>query len=86
MAENEFCSLSLDDDFDGLTYLDEHVEDEALEWYSIEGAERIKELSRQVRTFLNYRTSLIYLRFSRSQKCDNVKTSFQVYKNIVFAV
>lgn len=73
MAENEFCSLSLDDDFDGLTYLDEHVEDEALEWYSIEGAERIKELSRQVRTFLNYRTSLIYLRFSRSQKCDNVK-------------
>lgn len=73
MIDKEFCSLSLDNDFNDLTYLDEYIEDEILEWYSIEGVERIKELSRQVRTFLNYRTSIIYLRFSRSQKCDNVK-------------
>lgn len=73
MTDKEFCSLSLDDNFNDLTYLDEYIEDEIFEWYSIEGAERIKELSRQVRTFLNYRTSMIYLRFSRSQKCDNVK-------------
>ena len=73
MIDKEFSSLSLDNDFNELTYLDEYIKDEILEWYSIEGAERIKELSRQVRTFLNYRTSMIYLRFSRSQKCDNVK-------------
>lgn len=73
MTDKDFCSLSLDNDFNDLTYLDEYIEDEILEWYSIEGVERIKELSRQIRTFLNYRTSMIYLRFSRSQKCDNVK-------------
>jgi len=36
-------------------------------WYSIEGAERLNELSRQLRTFLNFKKSLIHLRFSKSE-------------------
>lgn len=30
MTEKEFCSLSLDDNFDDLNYLDEYIEDETL--------------------------------------------------------
>ncbi len=73
MTDKDFFSLSLNNEFYDLTYMDEYVDDKILEWYSIEGAERIKELSRQVRTFINYKTSMIYLRFSRSQNYDTIK-------------
>jgi len=33
------------------------------EWYEIEGARKIKELSRQLRTFFNYKTEVIRYRF-----------------------
>ncbi len=81
MTEKDFCSLSLDNDFNDLSYLDENVDDQIIEWHSIEGAERIKELSRQLRTFLNYKASMIYLRFSRSQNCDVVKNRDIIIKN-----
>lgn len=43
-----------------------------LEWYSIEGFDRINEISRQLQTFLNYKSALILFRFSRSQKGNNI--------------
>ena len=48
-------------------YLEFEEEDEFLEWYSIEGKNQIFELSRQLRTFLNYKKSMLHLRFSRNQ-------------------
>jgi hypothetical protein len=36
------------------------------EWYEIEGARKIKELSRQLRTFSNYKTEVIRYRFRSS--------------------
>ena len=48
-------------------YLDYEEDNEFLEWYSIEGKNQIFELSRQLRTFLNYKKSILYLRFSRTQ-------------------
>ena len=52
-------------------YLDESsnlgFEDDSifLEWTLIEGSERIKELSRQLRTYLNYKYALIRQRYSK---------------------
>ncbi|MHA1822806.1 MAG: hypothetical protein ACTSXM_02935, partial [Promethearchaeota archaeon] len=40
------------------------------EWCSIEGVERLNELSRQLRTLINYKQSIIHLRFSNSQICS----------------
>ena len=48
-------------------YLDHDNDDILHDWYSIEGAERLNELSRQLRTFINFKTSLIHLRFSKSE-------------------
>ena len=70
MTDTNFTFISLEDSMYETPYLDDDIDDGILEWHSIEGAERIKELSRQLRTFLNYKTSMIYLRFSRSQNCD----------------
>jgi len=45
------------------------IEDDSifLEWALMEGSERINELSRQFRTFLNYKFALILQRYSKSQ-------------------
>jgi len=44
-----------------------------LEWYSIEGENQIKKLSRQLRTFLNYKNSMILLRYSKPNDMINVE-------------
>jgi hypothetical protein len=36
------------------------------DWYEIEGARKIKELSRQLRTFFNYKTEVLRYRFRSS--------------------
>jgi len=60
--QNSFCNPLI---------LDHELTPDFLEWYSIEGSDRIGELSRQLRTFLNYKKSIIRFRFSESQKDDN---------------
>jgi hypothetical protein len=55
----------IDDDFCDEPYLEYDEEDIFHEWYLIEGEERISELSRQLRTFFNYKQSIIHLKFSR---------------------
>ncbi len=39
---------------------------EFLDWYAFEGSERINELSRQLRSFLNFKCESIRMRFSKS--------------------
>lgn len=58
--------------FNTPSFLEYDVDFEFSEWYSLEGYERIKELSRQLRTFLNYKSSIINLRFSGSQNCNKI--------------
>lgn len=56
-----------------VTSISEYEDDPIfLEWYFIEGFERINEISRQLQTFLNYKSALIRFRFSRSQKHNNI--------------
>ena len=50
--------------FNDLYYLDNETDSMFLEWFTLEGSERISELSRQLRTFLNYKSSIIRLRFT----------------------
>ena len=45
--------------FSNPSYLDYEEYPEFMEWYSLEGNVQIIELSRQLRTYLNYRSSLI---------------------------
>ena len=52
-------------------FSDYDEDSEFLEWYSIEGSNRISELSRQLRSYLNYKNAIIRYRFSGSQKADN---------------
>jgi len=56
------------------------IEDDSvfLEWISMEGSERINELSRQLRTFLNYKFVLIRQRYSKSL-VNNKKTKNEMY-------
>ena len=64
-------SFDFDEDIYESPYLNYDDEDLLYEWYPIEGAERLNELSRQLRTFLNFKTSLIHLRFSKSEIISN---------------
>ena len=42
------------------------------EWCSMEGSERISELSRQLRSYLNYKNAIIRYRYLGSQKQGNI--------------
>lgn len=53
-------------------YLDTEVDDDFLECYETKGVRRITELSRQVRTMLNYKTNIIRCRF-RSNSINQCK-------------
>jgi hypothetical protein len=50
------------------SYLEYNEDSEFLEWYLVEGSERISEISRQLCTFLNLKNKVIRFRFSRPQK------------------
>lgn len=63
----------IDDDFYDEPYLEYEEENIFHEWYLIEGEERISELSRQLRTFFNYKQSIIRLKFSKPR--NSIKNS-----------
>ena len=54
-------------------------------WYEIEGLKKIKELSRQLRTFFNYKTEVIKVRFRSNANITNnyVNTNFYDHKQEV---
>ncbi len=80
--------VDLHDIFDGPSHLEHEEDSEFLEWYSMEGSERISELSRQLRTFLNYKSTIIRLRFSRTRECDNTlkKDSIMKWEGELFSL
>ena len=47
-------------------YIESEYDDIFNDWYEIEGVRKIKELSRQLRTFFNYKTEVIRYRFRSS--------------------
>jgi len=61
-------------------FLDYDTDSKFLEWYTLEGSERINELSRQLRTFLNYKSSIICLRFSGSQNRNQIIKKDNIFK------
>ncbi len=56
--------------YDDLSYLDYEEDNDFQNWYNIECVQVIKDLSRQIRTLLNYRASVIYHRL-RSNEINN---------------
>ena len=64
MEHNNDELTIIDEDFYDEPYLEYEEENIFHEWYLIEGEERISELSRQLRTFFNYKQSIIHLKFS----------------------
>jgi len=72
MARNTNNFVRLYDIFDNPSFLDYEENSEFLEWYSTEGSKRISELTRQLRSFLNYKSAVIRLRFSNTQKGDTI--------------
>ncbi len=70
MARNTNNFVNIYDIFDNPSFLDYEENSEFLEWYSTEGSKRISELTRQLRSFLNYKSVVIRLRFSKTQEDD----------------
>lgn len=56
-------------------YLELESEELFLEWYKIEGVRNITELSRQVRTLLNYKTETIKYRFQSNENTSINQTN-----------
>ncbi len=54
--------------FNTMSLLELEDDSEFLEWCFLEGSERISELSRQLRTFLNYKNEIIRFRYSKSRE------------------
>jgi len=53
------------------------------DWYEIEGIRKIKELSRQLRTFFNYKTQVIGYRFQSNSISYETTTKFLTQKQKV---
>jgi len=68
MVYNNNKLAIIDDDYHKLSYLEYDEVNIFHEWYLIEGEERISELSRQLRTFFNYKQSIIHAKFSLLRK------------------
>lgn len=64
--------VDLHDIFSNNSLLDYEEDSKFVEWYLIEGSMRINELSRQLRSFLNYKSAIIRFRYSNSSEVDNV--------------
>ena len=48
-------------------------------WYEIEGARKIKELSRQLRTFFNYKTEVLRYRYRSTLNLTENDTNTKYY-------
>jgi hypothetical protein len=80
MEKNGNNIVDFQNPFNNLYFLDYETDSNFLEWYTLEGSERINELSRQLRTFLNYKSSIICLRFSGSQNHNQIIKNDNIIK------
>ena len=60
-------------------YIGSEYDDIFNDWYEIEGARKIKELSRQLRTFFNYKAEVIRYRFRPSPNLAENDTNTKFY-------
>ena len=60
MERNDDNFDGIPDIFDDISFLAYEEDPKFLEWYSIEGLEKINELSRQLQSFFNFKTNLFY--------------------------
>lgn len=64
--------INIYDISDNISLLETEVTSEFLDWYSLEGSDRIFELSRQLRSFLNYKCEIMRIRFSKSNRSEPI--------------
>ena len=64
-------------------YIESEIEENFIEWYEFEGVRKIAELSRQVRTLLNFKTETMKYRFRSNEKftIKNINTNFLTAKH-----
>ncbi|TKJ20227.1 MAG: hypothetical protein CEE42_14925 [Promethearchaeota archaeon Loki_b31] len=75
-----------DDHEDYITFFEQSDNDYFFEWYSLEGSESLIELSRQFRTFFNYKYLIIRSKFSRINKSTKIANDDKIIscKNNIF--
>lgn len=75
-----------DDLEDYNTFFEQSDDDYFSDWYSLEGNENLNELSRQFRTFFNYKYQIIRSKFSEITKSTESTNNDRVfsYKNNMF--
>lgn len=56
------------DNFDDNFFLDYNEDQYFIDWSNVEGSEKISELSRQLRSYLNYKCNIIRLRYSEMSR------------------
>lgn len=92
MEEEKYNQNPFYDSFSDLSVLNCDEDGYFYEWYLLCGSGRIKELSRQLRTFFNYKEHIIRIRFSKdSQKqhihpkesIESLKDSFYSYSSSI---
>jgi len=66
-------------------YIESEYDEIFNEWYEIEGIRKIRELSRQLRTFFNYKAEVIRYRFrSKIFPVKKCKDTNRIIKDILF--
>jgi hypothetical protein len=75
-----------DDLEDYITFFEQSDDDYFSDWYSLEGNENLNELSRQFRTFFNYKYQIIRSKFSEINKSTKSTNSDRIFscKNNIF--
>jgi hypothetical protein len=71
---------------DYITFFEESGNDYFFDWYSLEGSESLIELSRQFRTFFNYKYLIIRSKFSKINKPTKIANDDKIIscKNNIF--
>ncbi|MHA2282237.1 MAG: hypothetical protein ACXAC5_15450 [Promethearchaeota archaeon] len=62
-------------------YLDFEIDEMLFKWYEVEGVRKITELSRQVRTLMNYKTATIRYRFLPYNNAFSLITNLKFSEN-----
>jgi len=75
-----------DDHEDYITFFEQSSNDYFFDWYSLEGSESLIELSRQFRTFFNYKYLIIRSKFLKINKSTKIANDDKIIscKNNIF--
>ena len=78
--------IIFDDHEDYITFFEQGENDDFSDWYSLEGSESLIELSRQFRTFFNYKYLIIRSKFSEINKSTKISNNDKIIscKNSIF--